>query len=229
MRRLWTLLLAFGLWTLPLIAQDPPAGKPRDAKTSYAVGVDLAKNLQRQEIEFDVDALLHGMRDILTKSKLQMTEEELQAALNAFQTDVKMHRARPLRYVSNLNKAAGDAYLADNAKKEGVVSLPSGLQYKVLKEGNGKRPAETDTVECNYRGTLVNGTEFDSSYRRGTATALKVAAVVPGLKEALQRMPVGSKWQVVVPPQLGYGEKGLLPKIEPYETLVFEIELLSVQ
>ena len=198
-------------------------------KTSYAVGADLGKNIQRQGITFDVEALLGGMRDALAHGDLRMTDAELQATLNAFQTDLKLKRARPLQLVATKNKADGDAFLAANKAKEGVVTLPSGVQYKVLKEGQGRKPSAGDTVECHYRGTLIDGAEFDNSYRRGQPATLPVKGVVPGFGEALQLMAEGSKWQVVLPSQCAYGEKGSGSKIEPYATLIFEIELLSIK
>jgi FKBP-type peptidyl-prolyl cis-trans isomerase FklB len=127
------------------------------------------------------------------------------------------------------NKKAGEAFLAQNKGKQGVVTLPSGLQYKILKAGNGKKPTENDTVECNYRGTLINGTEFDSSYRRGQPATFGVGQVIPGWREALQLMPVGSKWELYVPPDLAYGERGAGRDIGPNSTLVFEVELLGIQ
>ena len=198
-------------------------------KTSYAVGADLGKNIQRQGITFDVEALLGGMRDALAHGDLRMTDAELQATLNAFQTDLKLKRARPLQLVATKNKADGDAFLAANKAKEGVVTLPSGVQYKILKEGQGRKPSAGDTVECHYRGTLIDGAEFDNSYRRGQPATLPVKGVVPGFGEALQLMAEGSKWQVVLPSQCAYGEKGSGSKIEPYATLIFEIELLSIK
>ena len=198
-------------------------------KTSYAVGADLGRNIQRQGITFDVEALLGGMRDALARSEFRMTEAELQATLNAFQTDLKLKRARPLQLVATKNKSDGDAFLAANKVKEGVITLPSGVQYRVLKEGQGRKPAAGDAVECHYRGTLIDGTEFDNSYRRGQPAALQVKAVVPGFAEALQLMTEGSKWQVFVPAQHAYGDKGSGSKIEPFATLIFEFELLSIR
>jgi FKBP-type peptidyl-prolyl cis-trans isomerase FklB len=126
------------------------------------------------------------------------------------------------------NKKEGDAFLAENMKKEGVMALPSGLQYKILKAGSGKMPTDADTVECNYRGTFINGTEFDSSYRTGKPATLKVKGVIPGWQEALKLMPVGSKWQLFIPPQLAYGERGSGP-IGPNATLIFDLELLAIK
>jgi FKBP-type peptidyl-prolyl cis-trans isomerase len=217
-------------------AQAPPVLETEKEKVNYAVGVDLARNLKRQGYSAtQAEALAQGVRDELAGGKLLLTEEELQAALNTFQTELKETRARFVRYVAQENKMKGDTFLAENKKKEGVVVLPNGLQYKILKEGEGKKPAEADTVLVNYRGILIDGTEFDNSYSRGEPSALKVAAVVPGLKQALQLMPVGSKWQLFIPSELAYGEKGsglekrAGRKIAPNETLIFELELVAVK
>jgi FKBP-type peptidyl-prolyl cis-trans isomerase len=185
--------------TAPLFAQEPEALKTDKEKVSYAIGVDIARNFQRQGIDAETDALLRGMRDVLSRSKLLLSEEELRVALNEFQTELKQTRARSVRYVVEDNKRKGDAFLAANRAKEGVVTLPSGLQYKILKEGDGRKPTDTDTVEVNYRGTLIDGTEFDSSYGRGQPATLKVTGFIKGWTEALQLMPVGSKWQLFIP------------------------------
>jgi UDP-GlcNAc:undecaprenyl-phosphate/decaprenyl-phosphate GlcNAc-1-phosphate transferase len=216
-------------------AQEIPVLKMQ--KESYAVGVDLARNLKRQGIAADADALAKGVRDELSGAKLLMTEEDLRAALNEFQAELKQTRARAVRYVAQDNKIKGDAFLAENKAKEGVVSLPSGLQYKILKEGNGKRPTEADSVEVNYRGTLLDGTEFDNSYTRGQPGTFKVTGVIPGWKEALKLMAVGSKWQLFIPSELAYGANGHAYGkrgsdrriIGPNETLIFELELLAIK
>jgi FKBP-type peptidyl-prolyl cis-trans isomerase FklB len=127
------------------------------------------------------------------------------------------------------NRKAGESFLAENKKKEGVVTLPSGLQYKVLKAGDGKKPTDADTVECHYRGTLINGTEFDSSYLTGQPATFKIAGVIPGWREALKLMPVGSKWQLFVPSQLAYGARGKGGSIGPNAALIFEVELLAIK
>jgi UDP-GlcNAc:undecaprenyl-phosphate/decaprenyl-phosphate GlcNAc-1-phosphate transferase len=198
-------------------------------KQGYAVGVDLARNLKRQGIAVDADALAKGLRDELAGSKLSMTEDELKITLNAFQTELKQRRARGVRTVAEDNKRQGEAFLAENKTKEGVVTLPNGLQYKVLKEGDGKKPTEADAVEVNYRGTLIDGTEFDNSHLRGKPVTLKPTGGTLGWTQALKLMPVSSKWQIFIPPQLAYGEKGLGHKIGPNATLIFEVELLAIK
>jgi FKBP-type peptidyl-prolyl cis-trans isomerase len=217
-------------------AQEPQGPKTEKEKISYAIGVDLARNFQRQGINAEVDALLKGMRDVLTRSKLLMSEEELYTAMNTFQTELKQARSKTAASVAADNKRKGDAFLSANKAKEGVVTLPSGLQYKILTEGNGPKPTDADTVDVNYRGTLVDGTEFDSSYGRGQPATLKVNGIIKGWSEGLQLMPVGSKWQLFIPSELAYGAAGhaygkRVPghNIGPNEALVFEVELLAIK
>jgi FKBP-type peptidyl-prolyl cis-trans isomerase FklB len=211
-----------------VVAQERTAPTTEKGKRSYAVGVDLAKALRRQGVALDVDALLGGMRDELSPGKLQFSDEELKASLDAMQTEIKMQRARPLRMLADRNRAEGTAFLAANKAKEGVVALDSGVQYKVLAAGTGALPAEGDTVTCNLRGALLDGTELDDTFRHGNPARLDLHRIVPGLKEALLRMPVGSHWQVWIPYAQGYGEKGQAPMVQPYATLVYELELLAI-
>lgn len=235
MMRKWILVLGIVLLASQVSAREPSVLKTEDQKIGYAVGVDLAKNLKRQGIQVETDSLLKGMRDELKGAKLLMSEEDLKANLNTFQVEIKQSRARTRPIVAEDNKKRGEAFLAENKSKEGVVTLPSGLQYKILKAGNGKKPKKTDTVEANYRGTFIDGIEFDSSYLAGKPATLKVAGVIPGMTEALQLMPVGSKWQLFIPPELAYGEQGegrkrrSERKIGPNATLIFEVELLAIK
>lgn len=222
----WVALLVSGLLLSSLGAQDLASDKE---KQSYAAGVDMGKALRRQGAELDIQALLQGLRDAYASGGLKLTEKELQAALNALQTEIKLQRARPLQMVANRNRSEGEAFLARNQGEAGVVALASGVQYKVLAEGKGPLPSEGDVVSCNYRGLLLDGTEFDNTLRRGEPASLGLKQTVPGLREALQRMPVGSKWQIWIPYALAYGEKGALPRIQPYATLCFELELLGIR
>ncbi len=224
-----------------ILACRAGAGESQSLKTqkervSYTIGVDTARVLRQQEIEVDLDILVRGLRDGMSGEKLLMTDQELLATREATQKELvrrqaaKKQNRNPARKKSGEdNKKAGEAFLAGNGKKDGVVTLPSGLQYRILKAGDGRKPVDADIVECNYRGTLIDGTVFDSSYSRGKPAALSVAGVIPGWREALKRMPVGSKWQLFIPPGLAYGERGAGPGIGPNATLVFEIELLSVK
>jgi FKBP-type peptidyl-prolyl cis-trans isomerase FklB len=226
----WMTLSALGLLAAPGSAEEALAFKTQKEKVSYGIGVDAARSFQRMGIDLDVDVLIKAMRDVYSGGKLLMTEEDLRATMTAYQADLREKRMSALRQTAADNKKAGDAFLAENKAKQGVVALPSGLQYKVLKQGSGPKPTDTDSVEVHYRGTLVDGTEFDSSYRRGQPGTFKVkGGVIPGWSEALLLMPVGSKWQFFVPPQLAYGERGAGRDIGPNATLVFEVELLAVK
>ena len=180
-------------------------------------------------IEIDADALTRGLADATAEPmKMLMTEDQMRVVMQAFDTEMKAKMQKRMGEMAAKNRAAGEIFLAANAKKEGVVTLPSGLQYKVITEGSGETPKATDTVTTHYRGTLIDGTEFDSSYTREQPATFAVRGVIPGWVEALQLMTVGSKWQLFVPGKLAYGERGRAPRIEPNATLVFELELLSI-
>lgn len=201
---------------------------PKD-KASYALGMNLGANLHRQSVEIDLAILLRGLRDALAGVKTLLTDDEARAALMQLQVEVRKKQAEEMRLAGEANKKEGQEFLAANKSKEGVVTLPSGLQYKILTEGTGQKPAATDSVVCNYRGTLINGAEFDSSYKRGQPTTFPVTGVIKGWTEALLLMPVGSKWQLFIPSDLAYGDRGAGPQIGAGATLVFEVELLSIQ
>lgn len=198
------------------------------SKLSYALGMNLGSNLRLQQIDVDPNLLTQGIKDGLAGSKTQMTDEEARATLEQWQTDRRQQQQQKMQQEAETNKKEGDAFLAANKTKEGVITLPSGLQYKVLKQGDGPKPTTNDKVVCNYQGTLVNGTEFDSSYKRGEPATFPVTGVIKGWTEALQLMPVGSKWQLYIPSDLAYGPSGRGP-IPPNSTLIFDIELLSIQ
>jgi FKBP-type peptidyl-prolyl cis-trans isomerase FklB len=189
----------------------------------------MARNFKRQGIDVDMDVLIKGLKDGLSGEKLLMPEEDLRVLLTAVQSELTRRQAQAMRITAEGNRKKGEAFLAENKTKEGVVTLPSGLQYKILKAGDGKKPTEADTVVCHYRNTLIDETELDSSYRAGTPTTFKVTGVIPGWREALQLMPVGSKWQIFIPPHLAYGEQGAGGRIGPNQTLVFEVELIAIQ
>ncbi len=162
-------------------------------------------------------------------ARQRLTEDQARAALMEVQNEMRKKQQAEMQAAGEANKKEGDAFLAANKAKEGVVTLPSGLQYKILTQGTGPKPTATDSVVCNYRGTLINGTEFDSSYKRGEPATFPVSGVIKGWTEALQLMPVGSKWQLFVPSDLAYGERSPGPEIAPDSTLIFEVELLSIQ
>jgi FKBP-type peptidyl-prolyl cis-trans isomerase FklB len=203
--------------------------KTQKDKASYAVGLGLGKSLKRDGVDVDPAIVSRGLRDALAGGKTLLTDDEVKTTMTAVQADVRKRQEAKLQVAGETNKQEGEAFLAANKTQEGVVALPSGLQYKILKEGTGPKPTATDSVVCNYRGTLLNNTEFDSSYKRGQPIALPVNGVIKGWTEALQLMPVGSKWQLFVPSELAYGARGAGGAIGPNATLVFEIELLSIQ
>lgn len=202
--------------------------KENKDKVNYAIGVNIIGNIKQQGIDIDLDLVIQGMKDAHSGGKLLLTDDELRKAISQYHVAARQKRSQVGSKVAEENKHAGEAFLAENAKMEGVVVLPSGLQYKILKAGDGKKPTDTDTVECQYRGTLINGAEFDSSYRTGKPATLKMSAVIPGWREALKLMPAGSKWQLFVPSQLAYGARGS-GRIGPNATLIFEVELLAVK
>ena len=213
-----------------------PAAKPKAValttqqdKVSYAIGMNMAKTLQRQSLEVEPDVLVRGLKDVLTGNKPLLSDDEAMAALTALQNDLRARQQEKAQQLGLSNKKEGEDFLAANKGKEGVVTLPSGLQYKILKEGSGPKPAAADSVVCNYRGTMINGTEFDSSYKRGETATFPVSGVIKGWTEALQLMPVGSKWQLFVPSDLAYGQRGAGADIGPNATLIFEVELLSIK
>lgn len=191
--------------------------------------MNLGINLHRQSVEVDPAMLTQGLKDALAGGKTQMTDEEARTTLTQLQEELRKKQEAKMQQAGEENKKEGDAFLAANKTREGVVSLPSGLQYKILKAGTGPKPTATDSVVCNYRGTLIEGKEFDSSYKRGEPATFPVNGVIKGWMEALQLMPVGSKWQLFVPSDLAYGPRGAGADIGPNATLIFEVELLSIQ
>jgi len=201
---------------------------PKD-KLSYAIGLNIGRSLQKDDIAIDPEIVAQGFKDALAGGKTLLTDDEAKAAIVALQADLRKKQEETMKAAGEANKKQGDAFLAANKAKEGVVTLPSGLQYKIVTPGTGPKPAATDTVVCNYRGTLIDGTEFDSSYKRGQPATFPVGQVIPGWTEALQLMPVGSKWQLFIPPDLAYGERSPSPVIGVNSTLIFDIELLSIQ
>jgi UDP-GlcNAc:undecaprenyl-phosphate/decaprenyl-phosphate GlcNAc-1-phosphate transferase len=206
-----------------------PAFKTQMEQVSYAIGADIARGLKQNALEVDMDTLVKGLRDSYSGEKALMTEAEIRTTLVEFSAELRRKQIAAMQKAAEENKKAGEAFLTENAKKEGVVTLPDGLQYKVLKAGTGKKPTDADTVECTYRGTLINGTEFDSSSKHGGTATFQVGKVIPGWKEALKLMPVGSNWQLFVPSNLAYGLRGSPPNIGPNETLIFEMELVEIK
>ena len=219
-------------------AQTAPAKKPAAAaptlttdrdKESYALGMNIAKGLKAQPIDVDTNLMLRGIKDTLSGAKPLLSDQDAAAELAKLQTDVRQKQEAERKELADKNLKEGQAFLAANKTKEGVVTLPSGLQYKILTEGTGPKPTANDTVVCQYRGTLVDGTEFDSSAKHGGPATFPVGRIIKGWTEALQLMPVGSKWQLVIPPDLAYADRGAGNVIGPNAVLIFEIELLSIK
>jgi FKBP-type peptidyl-prolyl cis-trans isomerase FklB len=224
---------ALSLSAMSLHADDTP--KDQKDKVSYSIGLDIGTRMKQQGLEVNPEMLSSGIKDGFTGTKPKLTEEDIQKTMEAFSAEmrVKMEAQQKQMAEENKkagaeNKAKGDAFLAENKKKEGWKTLPSGLQYRVIKEGKGEKPKATDTVSTNYRGTLIDGKEFDSSYKRNEPAEFPVNGVIPGWTEALQLMPVGSKWQIAVPANLAYGESAP-PEIGPNSVLLFDIELLDIK
>jgi FKBP-type peptidyl-prolyl cis-trans isomerase len=221
------------------IADSKPATAASDAspaelstekeKQSYALGMSVGTQVKARSIEVDPELVIRGLKDSLAGSMTLLNEQEASAEVKELQQETKQKSIALRREKLHKNKQEGDAFLAANKTKDGVVTLPSGLQYKILKAGEGKKPSGNDVVFCNYRGTLISGKEFDSSYRRGKASPFAFPRVMRGWKEALQLMPVGSKWQIFVPPDLAYGASGAGNVIEPNSTLIFDLELVSIK
>jgi FKBP-type peptidyl-prolyl cis-trans isomerase len=207
------------------LGQDkaPPKSefKTLKEKASYAIGANIGKSFRQQSLDISPELIARGLRDALNGEKVLMTDQEAEEALTQFQEEA-------VTAMAERQKKEGAAYLALNGKKPDVKTTSSGLQYKVLKTGTGPKPKADDVVTTHYRGTLVNGNEFDSSYKRGEPATFPVTGVIAGWTEALQMMPVGSKWQLTIPANLAYGERGRPPVIAPNSTLLFDIELLAV-
>lgn len=222
-----TSLLVIFLSVLAVSACDKGPTEPRTdkQKLSYALGHQVGKSIKRDGLEVDAKALTQAIEDVLADTSPRMSPEEMQAAIVAFRKkSIEERRATAAK-----TKKAGEEFLAANKAKEGVIVLPSGLQYKVIKKGSGKKPKASETVVANYRGTLINGTEFDSSYSRGKPETFPVNGVIKGWQEVLPLMREGAKWRIFVPTELAYGSRGAGDAIGPNETLVFDIELVKVK
>ncbi|MGE4499163.1 MAG: FKBP-type peptidyl-prolyl cis-trans isomerase [Hydrogenovibrio sp.] len=200
-----------------------------DKKASYALGSDLAKNFQQQGVEIDIPALVLGMQDVMENKSLRLTDAEMQQAVNEVKKQVMQKQAEARKKLAEDNAQKGEAFLAKNKKRDDVKVTKSGLQYRIIEPGKGATPKEDDVLTANYKGTLVDGTEFDSSYSRGTPIEFQMGDVIPGWGEALKMMKPGAKWEIFVPPSLGYGSKGAGDIIGPNETLIFTIELIKAE
>jgi len=229
MKIIWLVIAGMVISSSTVMGAEKPVLKTQKEKTSYVIGVDIGKTLQKGGLEINADLLARGIRDGLAGGKLLMNEQEIKETLAAFQQEMTVKQTEARKQLAEKNKKEGENFLAANGKKPGVTTLPSGLQYKVLRNGKGKKPQTQDIVKVHYRGTLINGTEFDSSYRRGQPASFPVNRIIPGWTEALQLMEEGAKWQIFIPSQLAYGERGAGGNIGPNATLIFEVELLEVE
>lgn len=223
-----TVLISLFLYVGVANAADSSLKTAKD-KVSYAIGAQIGSEWKRQTVDIDPDTFAKGFKDGFQGSKLLLTDPEMREAIGGLQRQMAAKQAERRRELGAKNRTEGAAFLAENKKKEGVKVLPSGLQYKVIKEGTGKMPKADDTVTVNYRGTLIDGTEFDSSYKRGEPATFPVKGVIKGWTEALQLMKAGSKWQLFIPSELAYGEQSAGRVIEPNSTLIFEVELLGIK
>ena len=234
-----TRMFAFGLFlaSTSLVMAQAPAEKAKldlsttRLKASYAIGINIGKSLKAGGLEVDIAALAAGLRASLDGKEAKLSVAQMQQAMTAFQQEMQTKLTARRKTAALKNKADGAAFLAKNAKKAGVITLASGLQYEILKKGNGngKRPTKQDRVKTHYHGTLLDGTVFDSSVERNEPISFSVTGVIPGWTEALQLMRVGDKWRLFVPSDLAYAERGAGADIGPHATLIFEVELLAIE
>jgi FKBP-type peptidyl-prolyl cis-trans isomerase len=221
--------------TKPAVAPVAPAAvsvpglESQTQRVSYAIGLDLGGNFKAQEVPVDVDAFLAGLKDALAGKEPRLTQEQMQQTMMAFQQEMMAKQMSRIQKAAGDNTAKGDAFRAEQAKKDGIKSTATGLMYEVMQAGQGASPKSTDTVTVNYKGTLVDGTEFDSSYKRGEPATFQLDRVIPGWTEGLQLMNKGAKYRFIIPPDLAYGEQGAGKVIGPNATLVFEVELLDIK
>lgn len=202
--------------------------KSTKEKVSYCIGLETGRNLQRQFSDMDGDLLRKGFEDGLSNAAPKLSQEEVQSIMQALRQQIEQQQRQYIAQISETNRKEGETFLEENKGKDGVVTLKSGLQYKVLQAGTGAKPSITDVVSVHYRGSFINGSIFDSSYERGKPQVFPVSRVIPGWSEALQLMQVGDKWQIFVPHYLAYGEAGFGNEIAPCTTLIFEMELLEI-
>jgi FKBP-type peptidyl-prolyl cis-trans isomerase len=218
------------LFSLPAIADDTEKANFDNNRqiTSYSVGVQTARTFKKDAVDIDIDQFVKGLKDASEGKPLLLSEEKLRSVLNGFQSDLRrnMKTKRTLEAAENVR--SGKKFLEENKQKPGVITLPNGLQYREIKAGDGKKPSETDTITCNYKGTLINGTQFDAS-EAGKPATMNLAQIIPGMRQALMLMPVGAHWQVFIPSPLAYGPRSVGADIGANATLIFDLELVSIK
>ena len=228
MKHFFIAVLCVAMTSLVVQASDEVELKDENAQINYSLGYQIGGDLKRQQVKVNGEILLRGIEDAMTDAAPLLGEGEMQKTLIELKRKVVALQAQERAAAQQQNLQAGEEFLAANAKRDGVVSLPSGLQYRVLEPGTGKQPAATDTVTVHYRGTLIDGTEFDSSYSRNKPATFRADRVIDGWREALQLMQEGAKWELFIPARLAYGDRGA-GKIQPNSTLVFEVQLIKVE
>jgi FKBP-type peptidyl-prolyl cis-trans isomerase FklB len=227
--KLFAILAGILLMVNISFAEEDAVLKNEKDRLSYAIGMDIGNGLKRQNIDLNPEIVAQGIWDALSGGKTLLTEQEYRDTMTAFKQEMSKKQMAQMQEFSEKNQKDGENYLVENKTKKGIITLPSGLQYKVIQAGTGKTPKSSDTVAVHYKGTLIDGTEFDSSYRRGQPASFPVKGVIPGWTEALQLMKEGAKWELYIPSNLAYGERGAGRNIGPNSTLIFEVELISIK
>jgi FKBP-type peptidyl-prolyl cis-trans isomerase FklB len=224
MRSVFAFIILAVLMAGPVMAQDLTSDK---GKLSYAVGWDIGEDIQRRGAEFDVETIIAAIRDSSAAKEPQVPAEEMVAMLTELQQKVRQEQAEAFQTLSDDNQAAAEAFMAANLSKNGIVALPSGIQYRVIEEGDGARPGMDSTVKVHYRGSKTDGHEFDSSFARGVPEEFTVSTVLKGWQEVLPLMKTGATWQIFVPPELAFGARGN-PPVGPNEALIFDLKLVEI-
>jgi FKBP-type peptidyl-prolyl cis-trans isomerase FklB len=229
MKRLIITILAIAFLLGVCYADEKLELKDQKDKESYSLGYQFGQNLKNQGVDLNPEVYTSGLKDALGGKEPQIKPDEIRSIVTNLQQRLMAEQQKKYKELAAKNLSQSKAFLEENKKKEGIKTLPSGLQYKVLVEGSGKIPKADDKVTVQYRGTLIDGTEFDSSHKRGQPATFQVKGVIKGWSEALQLMKEGSKWQLFIPPELGYGERGQPPLVLPNSALIFEVELLAIK
>jgi FKBP-type peptidyl-prolyl cis-trans isomerase FklB len=228
LKKNWFCMCGLVLLTGQVLAAGAPELKSDKDKLSYSIGASIGKNLKSEGVDVDLDVLIEGIKGSLAGDKSLMAEKDIRQVMNDYQTQARQRAVGKRQQALQDNKKKGEIYLTQYKAQVGVLELPNGVLYKIVKQGTGKKPVESDMVDVNYRGTLISGTEFDATVP-GKPASLKVSALIPGWKQSLSMMPTGSKWQIVIPAALAYGERGVGNDIGPNEVLVFDLELLAIK